>query len=88
MQEVSANDMEELGRMLSDGTLRAQLGHQLVGIDKLPDALAGHSATIGQGHTVGKTVVTIDADTVQVDLAEQDRAGARAAGRALRAFGM
>ena len=62
MQEVSASDMEELGGMLNEGTLRAELGRQLVGIDKLPDALAGHSTTIGQGHTVGKTVVTIDAD--------------------------
>jgi len=59
MQSVKVADMQELAGMLSEGSLRAVLGRRLVGIGEIPDALAGHSTTLGQGHCVGKTVVSI-----------------------------
>lgn len=56
MQSVETADLEELASMTSAGTLRPLVGLRLVGIDKIPDALAGHSDTLGPGHRVGKTV--------------------------------
>lgn len=58
MQAVTTADMDELAQMVADGTLRVVLGLQLNGIDAVPDALAGHSATTGQGHRKGKTVIS------------------------------
>ena len=58
LQEVNAADFEELGEMVSSGALKVEVGKHLHGLEELPDALAGHSATLGQGHSVGKTVVT------------------------------
>jgi len=59
MQEVRAADMDELAKMVADGQLRPVLGLRLVGISEVPDALAGHSETLGQGHRTGKTVVSL-----------------------------
>lgn len=59
MQAVKGADIEELVGMVAEGRLRADVGRRLDGLGALPDALAGHSATLGQGHTSGKTVVTI-----------------------------
>ena len=56
MQSVDTADLEELAGMAGAGTLRPLVGLRLVGIDKVPDALAGHSETLGPGHRVGKTV--------------------------------
>jgi len=56
MQSVSQADLEELAVMLGEGKLRATVGRRLVGMSGLPDALAEHSATIGLGHSQGKTV--------------------------------
>ena len=53
--------MELLPRMLAEGKLRVVLGLQLSGIHEVPDALAGHSATTGQGHRKGKTVISFAA---------------------------
>ena len=50
--------MEQLARMVAEGKLRVVLGLQLSGIHEVPDALAGHSATTGQGHRKGKTVIS------------------------------
>ena len=50
--------MELLARMVAEGKLRVVLGLQLSGIHEVPDALAGHSATTGQGHRKGKTVIS------------------------------
>ena len=67
LQEVKAADLEELLGMQSEGKLRAAVGCRLVGIDQLPDALAGHSATTGLGHCTGKTVVSFaDGSTIAV----------------------
>ena len=60
-QSVNAADMQELAGMLAEGSLRAVVGRRLDGLSELPDALAGHSATLGQGHCVGKTVACIGA---------------------------
>ena len=59
MQAVTAADMDELASMVADGKLRVVLGLQLSGIGAVPDALAGHSATNGQGHRKGKTVISL-----------------------------
>ena len=59
MQEVSGPDLQELVEMLAEGSLTANLGPRLVGIEAIPDALVGNSSTTGLGHTVGKTVVTL-----------------------------
>ena len=64
MQSVEAADMDALAAMVGDGRLRVALGLQLRGIEQVPDALAGHSATTGQGHRKGKTVITIDTAVV------------------------
>ena len=56
MQSVKTADLEELAGMASAGTIRPLVGLRLVGIDKIPDALAGHSDTLGPGHRLGKTV--------------------------------
>jgi len=59
MQKVDAADLEELAAMVGDGRLAPAVGRRLEGIGALPDALAGHSATLGLGHRTGKTVVTV-----------------------------
>ena len=59
MQSVNAADLDELATMVADGRLRVQIGLRLSGIDDVPDALAGHSSTLGQGHRSGKTVVAL-----------------------------
>ena len=61
--------MELLARMLAEGKLRVVLGLQLSGIHEVPDALAGHSATTGQGHRKGKTVISfaVDVDRMKRD---------------------
>ena len=61
MQAVTPADMEELAGMVTDGKLRVVLGLQLSGINEVPDALAGHSETTGQGHRKGKTVISFAA---------------------------
>jgi NADPH:quinone reductase-like Zn-dependent oxidoreductase len=61
MQSVEVADMQELAEMLAAGSLRAVVGQRLAGLGEVPDALVGHSATLGQGHCVGKTVVSIGA---------------------------
>ena len=58
MQTVRLSDLDELASMIADGELRVVLGLQLSGIGEVPDALAGHSATKGQGHRSGKTVIS------------------------------
>lgn len=60
MQSVNATDLDELASMVANGKLRVVLGLQLSGISTVPDALAGHSDTTGQGHRKGKTVVSFD----------------------------
>ena len=59
MQQVRAADLEELAGMVADGQLRVVMGLTLHGLEEVPDALAGHSATTGQGHRKGKTVVAL-----------------------------
>ena len=59
MQTVAASDMQELGQVVAEGKLRPALGLQLAGISTIPDALAGHSNTLGQGHRKGKTVISL-----------------------------
>ena len=59
MQAVETADMQELAGMLEEGSLRSVVGKRLAGLGEVPDALAGHSQTLGQGRTVGKTVVRI-----------------------------
>lgn len=57
-QTVKTADLEELAGMVSEGRLCPTVGLRLSGIGELPDALVGHSATLGPGHRVGKTVVS------------------------------
>lgn len=59
MQSVKTADLEELTAMVAEGRLQPTVGVRLAGIGELPDALAGHSATLGPGHRVGKTVISI-----------------------------
>ena len=59
MQEVRKCDLEELVSMLEAGTLRPAIVQHLSGLSAVPDALGGHSNTVGLGHTVGKTVINI-----------------------------
>ena len=56
MQEVATSDLKELSNMVVEGTIRVVTSRH-VGIQMLPDLIAGNSTTIGLGHTVGKTVV-------------------------------
>ena len=67
MQSVKSADMDELAQMVADDKLRPVLGLRLAGIDALPDALAGHSSTLGQGHRKGKTVVTLSVESESMD---------------------
>ena len=69
MQAVTAADMSELAGMVAEGKLRVVMGLQLSGIAAVPDALAGHSATTGQGHRKGKTVISfaVDVDRMKRD---------------------
>jgi NADPH:quinone reductase-like Zn-dependent oxidoreductase len=62
LQAVAAADLAELAQMAEAGKLRVVLGLRLTGIEQVPDALAGHSATLGQGHRTGKTTVTLAVD--------------------------
>lgn len=59
MQEVRAADLDALAAMLADGSLRPAIGKRLSGLEAIPDALSGHSDTLGLGHTAGKTVVRV-----------------------------
>lgn len=61
MQEVHSGDLEELASMLKRGKL-SDVGPRLSGLEAIPDALAGNSATTGLGHTIGKTVITIEVE--------------------------
>lgn len=65
MQEVSTADLEELASMLRDGTLVPAVAQSLSGMAAIPDALSGHSGTLGLGHTKGKTVITIGGDAAE-----------------------
>ena len=67
MQSVKSADMDELVQMVADDKLRPVLGLRLAGINALPDALAGHSSTLGQGHRKGKTVVTLSVESESMD---------------------
>ena len=64
-QSVEAADMQELAGMLAEGSLRSVVGKRLAGLSELPDALAGHSQTLGQGRVVGKTVCSISSATAE-----------------------
>lgn len=54
MQTVSTADLETLAAMAVEGALRPALGLRLVGIDEIPDSLAGHfDAHRGEGGAGG-----------------------------------
>ena len=78
MQTVEASDMAELARMACDGELRPVLGLKLKGIEEVPAALAGHSASLGQGHRIGKTVVALGVRPESMDRHESEGTAARA----------
>ena len=64
MQEINTSDLDELASMLAAGTLKSAIGQHLSGLSAIPNALSGHSDTLGPGHTSGKTVISISDTTM------------------------